>query len=597
MSTSTTKNLHNTSTSTSTRDCSESDAVKFIVVSGGVMSGLGKGITASSLGLLLKRCGFSITAIKVDPYLNCDAGTMSPFEHGECYVLDDGGETDLDLGNYERFIDINLTKAHSITTGNIYRHVLERERRGDYLGKTVQVVPHITDHIVERLLSAAQLPVDSQGTTPDICIIELGGTVGDIESRIFIEALRQLKQRCGSNMTTVHVSLVPCVESEQKTKPTQHSCTVLSTHGVHADFIACRCQRPLLDSTKRKIAAACNVHPDHVLSLHNATDIWKVPEIMRGQNVCEKIGHKLGLYIPHGKPDMSSWTKMVQLLDTSQSEVSIGIVAKYLNNNDTYLSLIRSLQHAAVQTKRKLRIVWIDAEKLEDDKSYSVFSDVDGILVPGGFGTRGVNGKLLAIEYARVNGVPFLGICLGMQLAVIESARNKLHWDSATSEEFISDTKMDAQSTTECNKSDSRPPVIVFMPEGSTTHFGGTMRVGSRQTRIQTKECISAGLYCPDHTVHERHRHRYEVNPNLIKELESTESGLRFVGKDADTGNRMEIVERSTSEHPFFVGCQFHPEYKSRPNRPAPLIYGFILAACAADKTAMKKKGGSLSKE
>lgn len=570
------------------------------------MSGLGKGITASSVGRLLKDCGWSVTAIKIDPYVNCDAGTMSPFEHGECFVLDDGGETDLDLGNYERFIDVNLTMENSITTGNVYKSVIDKERRGDFLGKTVQVIPHITGEILRRIRKAAETPVNDSQSKPDVCIIELGGTIGDIESMPFIEALRQLRQEHGS-MCIIHVSLVPTPAGEQKTKPTQHSVKLLSTYGLAADFIACRCDNPVELSTKKKIGHFCNIPPKHVLSLHNVSDIWKVPLLLHKQGMHTMLTDQLGLYLPHGKPDLREWRSLVDTLDQSTERVSIAIVGKYTGDvSDTYLSVCRALKHAAVHASRRLQIVWVNASDLviadgsqARDKAWRDVKEADGILVPGGFGVRGIKGKVAACEYARKAKKPFLGICLGFQVAVIEAARHLMLLPEASSTEFTKDTP---------------DPVVMFMPEGSTTQMGGTMRLGSRRTVFQEpawasedgsaaaaggagltvlppKMSMTQLLHGGVEGIDERHRHRYEVNPAYIERLEKV--GYHFVGKD-ESGMRMEVLELERQHHPFFIGVQFHPELKSRPGRPSPTFHGLLLAASGQLESFLKTQAKTI---
>lgn len=550
--------------------------MKYVVVSGGVVSGLGKGVTASSIGVLLKNCGFRVTSIKIDPYLNMDAGTMSPFEHGEVFVLDDGGEADLDLGNYERFLDVTLGKDNNITTGKIYQRVIEKERKGDYLGKTVQVVPHVTDEIQEWIQRVAHQPVDGRDGVPDVCVIELGGTVGDIESMPFVEALRQFQFRVGTdNMFLVHVSLVPVlgVVGEQKTKPTQHSVQVLRSLGLSPNMLACRCENPLEDSVREKLALFCHVPKEHVLTMHDVTNIWRVPLIMESQNAHAVILKALGL--PNANLlDLSIWrTTLAERWDSLTEPVCIAMVGKYTGLSDAYLSVIKSLQHACMDARLKLKLEWVEASLLEEatkekdpaqyEASWQKLKDAAGILVPGGFGNRGVQGKILAAEFARKNKVPYLGICLGMQIAVIEFARNVLGMTDANSTEFEPGTSQ---------------PAVVFMPEGSTTHKGGTMRLGARRTLLQTVNCISAKLYQQTEHLDERHRHRYEVNPDLVTKLEA--AGMLFVGRD-ETGQRMEILELADNppDHPFFVAAQFHPEFKSRPGKPSPLFLGFILAA------------------
>ncbi|KAL0435948.1 UNVERIFIED_CONTAM: CTP synthase [Sesamum radiatum] len=509
--------------------------MKYVLVTGGVVSGLGKGVTASSIGVVLKACGLRVTSIKIDPYLNTDAGTMSPFEHGEVFVLDDGGEVDLDLGNYERFLDLRLTRDNNITTGKIYQSVLEKERRGDYLGKTVQVVPHITDAIKNWIESVSAIPVDGKEGPADVCVIELGGTVGDIESMPFIEALRQLFFSVG-----------------EKTKPTQHSVRELRALGLTPHFLACR-----------------SAQVGNILNIHDVPNIWHIPLLLRNQNAHDAVLRHLDLLSVASPPNLQEWTNRAEIFDNLSNSVRIAMVGKYVGMADSYLSVVKALLHACIACSLKPEIDWIAASDLEDDSTTSApeaheiawrtLRNASCILVPGGFGDRGVKGMILAAKYARENRVPYLGICLGMQISVIEVARNVLGLERANSTEFDDQTPN---------------PVVIFMPEGSKTHMGSTMRLGSRRTLFQTPDCLTAKLYHSSEYVDERHRHRYEVNPDMVSILE--ESGLKFVGKD-ETGKRMEIVE--LADHPFYVGVQFHPEFKSRPGRPSPPFLGFILAA------------------
>ncbi|KAF3328579.1 CTP synthase isoform X1 [Carex littledalei] len=546
--------------------------MKYVLVTGGVVSGLGKGITASSIGVVLKACGLRVTCIKIDPYLNTDAGTMSPFEHGEVFVLDDGGEVDLDLGNYERFLDVKLTKDNNITTGKIYQHVINKERRGDYLGKTVQVVPHITDAIQEWIERVAGIPVDGKDGQPDVCMIELGGTIGDIESRPFIEALSQFSYRVGeNNFCLVHVSLIPVlsVVGEQKTKPTQHSIHRLRALGLTPNILACRSTMPLEDNVKEKLSKFCHVPTDSIISLFDVSDIWQIPILLREQKVHEAILKRLKPSSISSEPRLDEWIKRAQICDNLHESVRIAMVGKYTGLSDSYLSVLKDLLHASIACQRKLVVEWVPAPDLEEktkteqpdlhEKAWNLLKGADGVLVPGGFGERGVEGKILAAKYARENNVPFLGICLGMQTAVIEFARSVLHLEDANSTEFDENTSN---------------PCVIFMPEGSITHMGGTMRLGSRRTIFQDLDCLTAKLYGGVAYVDERHRHRYEVNPDMITELEK--AGLAFVGKD-ETGKRMEILELPS--HPYFVGVQFHPEYKSRPGKPSAPYLGLIAAS------------------
>ncbi|GMH02416.1 hypothetical protein Nepgr_004255 [Nepenthes gracilis] len=547
--------------------------MKYVLVTGGVVSGLGKGVTASSIGLILKACGLRVTAIKIDPYLNTDAGTMSPFEHGEVYVLDDGGEVDLDLGNYERFLDIKLTRDNNITTGKIYQSVIEKERRGDYLGKTVQVVPHVTDEIQQWIERVALIPVDGQEGPADVCVIELGGTIGDIESMPFIEALGQLSCRVGSgNFCLIHVSLVPVlnVVGEQKTKPTQHSVRGLRGLGLKPVILACRSTTALDENVKLKLSQFCHVPGENIITLYDVPNIWHIPLLLRDQKAHKAILKVLNLSsIQWKEPELEQWTVRTELADKFDEPVRVAMVGKYTGLSDSYLSVLKALFHASVTLHRKLVVDWVPASDLEDATrnenleghitAWNLLKSADAVLVPGGFGDRGVEGKILAAKYARENKVPYLGICLGMQTAVIEYARSVLGIQDANSTEFDPNT---------------RNPFVIFMPEGSKTHMGGTMRLGSRRTFFHVKDCKSMKLYGNANFVDERHRHRYEVNPDMVARLEN--AGLVFTGKD-ETGQRMEIVE--LPDHPFFVGVQFHPEFNSRPAKPSPPFLGLIAAA------------------
>ncbi|MDC0212347.1 CTP synthase (glutamine hydrolyzing) [Euryarchaeota archaeon] len=543
--------------------------MKYVVVTGGVLSGLGKGITASSIGVLLKSAGLRLTSVKIDPYLNSDAGTMSPFEHGEVFVLDDGGEVDLDLGNYERFLDVSLTRDNNITTGKVYANVIEKERRGDYLGKTVQVVPHITNEIQDWIERVAHVPADGSDDTPDACIIELGGTVGDIESAPFIEALRQFQFRVGQeNVCFVHVSLVPVMGpvGEQKTKPTQHTVKELRGLGIIPDILVCRSEKPLEDETRAKLAAFCHVGTDAVVSAHDVSNLYQIPISLYQQSVLMKVSNHLGFEVPDSLPLLDDWRAMADKVDQLEEEVNIAMVGKYTGLSDSYLSVIKALQHSAFAVDRKLVIDWIESTDLDPNdvtenhaEAWDILRAADGILVPGGFGSRGVEGKIAAANYARTNNVPYLGVCLGLQIATIEFCRNVLGLDGANSTEF---------------DEDSPNPAVVFMPEISKTHMGGTMRLGTKPTPFLVEDCKMRRLYGGSEHVDERHRHRYEVNPELIEKIE--DAGLKYVGKD-ETGQRCEIME--LEGHPYFVGTQYHPEFKSRPYRPSPPFLGLLMAA------------------
>jgi len=544
--------------------------MKYVVVSGGVVSGLGKGITASSIGTLLKCCGLSVTSIKIDPYLNIDAGTMSPYEHGEVYVLEDGGEVDLDLGNYERFMNIRLTKDHNITTGKVYEQVLTKERKGKYLGKTVQIIPHVTDCIQEWIERVAEMPVEKSGKSPDVCVIELGGTVGDIESSIFLEALRQFSFKSGrDNVCHVHVSLVPIMSSgEKKTKPTQHSIINLRASGLMPDLLVCRCEEEVEDAIKSKISMFSMVPYSNVISVHNVSNIYRVPSMLLEQNVPSIILNCLRINRTP-QPDMGSWNLLSDLTDKTSQEVIITIVGKYTGLEDSYISLNKAIKIACIYSQRKAVIEYVESSNLEHDKknqhrklydnAWASLKRADGILIPGGFGIRGIEGKVLAAQYARENKIPFLGICLGMQIMVMEYARNICDLEKANSSEFDKKTKH---------------PVVMFMPEIDQVKMGGTMRLGARICKVQ-KNSLAYYLYNKTQ-ITERHRHRYEVNPSYIKQLE--EAGLIFSGKD-EKGERMEITELPESMHPFYFGSQFHPEFTSRPHRPSPCFIGLARAS------------------
>ncbi|XP_064957695.1 uncharacterized protein LOC135608571 isoform X1 [Musa acuminata AAA Group] len=524
----------------------------------------------------------------LDPYLNTDAGTMSPFEHGEVFVLDDGGEVDLDLGNYERFLDIKLTRDNNITTGKIYQSVIDKERRGDYLGKTVQVVPHITDAIQEWIERVAMIPVDGKEGPADVCVIELGGTIGDIESMPFIEALGQFSYRVGpGNFCLVHVSLVPVLKAvgEPKTKPTQHSVRGLRGLGLTPNILACRSDKPLDINIKEKLSLFCHVPVANIINLHDVTNIWHIPLLLKEQKAHEALLKLLNLQGCAEEPMLEEWMGRAKLYDMLHKTVRIAMVGKYTGLSDSYLSVLKALLHASVACRRKLVVDWVPSSDLEEtaakeapeayDAAWRLLNGADGILVPGGFGDRGVQGKILAAKYARENKIPYLGICLGMQIAVIEFARSVMNLREANSMEFDPDTTA---------------PVVIFMPEGSKTHMGGTMRLGSRRTFFTVADCKSAKLYGKVSFVDERHRHRYEVNPDMVSEFEK--AGLAFVGKD-ETGKRMEIIELPS--HPYYVGVQFHPEFKSRPGKPSAVFLGLIAASCRQLDSWLQASNGQIS--
>ena len=524
---------------------------KFIFVTGGVMSGLGKGITAASTGRLLANAGFDVTAVKIDPYLNVDAGTMNPFEHGEVYVLKDGGEVDLDLGNYERFLDIDMTFDHNVTTGKVYQHVIENERAGEYLGKTVQIIPHITDDIKRRVREAA--------AGSDVCIVEVGGTVGDIEGMPFLEALRQFAhEEDAEDILFAHVTLVPYSKNgEQKTKPTQHSVKELRSIGLQPDIVVGRCADPLDSETREKIALFCDVPRDAVFSNPDVEDIYHVPLMVEDEGLDEYVMDHFDLTgeaLPEGERDREWRDRVTQ---ETTGEVTIALVGKY-GLEDAYISVHEALKHAGLEANVDVERKWIHAEQLADGHDDQL-SDVDGVVVPGGFGSRGTEGKIEAIRYARENDVPFLGLCLGFQMAVVEFARNVLGLAGAHSAELDEETPY---------------PVIDLLPEQKDLEeMGGTMRLGTHVTEIEPGT-IAHELY-EDTKCEERHRHRYEVNPDYIPDLE--DEGLVFSGT---SGKRMEILE--LPDHPYFLGTQFHPEFRSRPTRASPPFVGLLDAVCAA---------------
>lgn len=477
--------------------------MKYVVVSGGVISGIGKGVLASSTGMLLKTLGLKVTSIKIDPYMNIDAGTMSPLEHGECFVLDDGGETDLDLGNYERYLGITLSRDHNITTGKIYSHVISRERRGDYLGKTVQIVPHLTNAIQDWIQRVSKIPVDDTGLEPDVCIIESGGTVGDIESAPFVEALRQFQFEVGrENFALIHVSLVPVIHGEQKTKPTQAAIKDLRSLGLIPDMIACRCSEELNRSTIDKIAMFCHVGPEQVVNVHDVNSTYHVPLLLLKQHMIDYLHSRLKLgEVPltledkeRGSQLLTNWENMTKNLDDSDDVVKIALVGKYTNLKDSYLSVTKSLEHASMKCRRQLEILWVEASNLEPETqevdknkfhdSWNKLSSADGILVPGGFGTRGIEGMILAAKWARESGVPFLGVCLGLQVAAIEFARNVIGRPNSSSTEFLDETLLAPEDQ-----------VVIYMPEIDKEHMGGTMRLGLRPTIFQPNSEWST-FYC-----------------------------------------------------------------------------------------------------
>ena len=527
---------------------------KYVFVTGGVVSGLGKGITAASLGRLLKARGLKVTAQKLDPYLNVDPGTMNPVQHGEVFVTDDGAETDLDLGHYERFIDESLSQNSNLTSGRVYWNVISDERKGVYGGQTIQIIPHVTNEIKKTIRKNAECGAD-------VCLVEIGGTIGDIESQPFLEAIRQYSVDVGrENCVFIHVTLVPylAASDELKSKPTQHSVKEMLSIGIQPDIIVCRTEHPLTSDIKRKISLFCNVGVDCVIENNNCDILYAVPMMLKEQHMDEVVLKKLGIEAP--QQDLSDWECMLDALRNPQQTVKIAMVGKYVELHDSYISVNEALKHGGIETRSKVDINWIDSESLEADGADldEIFADVDGILVPGGFGSRGIEGKILACNYARTHGIPYLGICLGMQIAIIEFARNVLGLDGANSAEINPDTMY---------------PVIDILPEKkSITDLGGTLRLGEYPCKLN-KSSKAYELYSEE-TIYERHRHRYEVNNDYRDRL--LEGGMIFAGTSPDD-HIVEMVE--IPEHPWFVAGQFHPEFKSRPNRPHPLFRGFVTAA------------------
>ena len=530
---------------------------KYIFMTGGVVSGLGKGITAASLGRLLKSRGLKVTAQKLDPYLNVDPGTMNPVQHGEVFVTDDGAETDLDLGHYERFIDESLSQNSNLTSGRVYWKVITDERKGVYGGQTIQIIPHVTNEIKRSISRNAD-------TGADVCLVEIGGTVGDIESQPFLEAIRQFAVEAGrENCLFIHVTLVPylAASDELKSKPTQHSVKEMLSIGINPDIIVCRTEHPLTDEIKHKISLFCNVDPECVIENNNCDILYAVPIMLHQQHMDDVVIRKLGIDCP-GAPDLTDWQEMLDALRHPVQTVKIGLVGKYVELHDSYISVNEALKHGGIATHSAVDIHWIDSETLEGDDVDldAILGDMDGILVPGGFGSRGIEGKINACRYARTHGVPYLGICLGMQIAIIEFARDVLGMADANSAEID-------PSTTH--------PVIDILPEQKdVTDMGGTMRLGQYPCTLNP-ESKAYSLYGAS-MIYERHRHRYEVNNDYRPDL--LNGGMIFAGTSPDN-HIVEMVE--IPDHPWFVAGQFHPEFKSRPNRPHPLFRGFVTAAAA----------------
>ena len=536
---------------------------KYIFITGGVVSGLGKGITAASLGRLLKSRGLKVTAQKLDPYLNVDPGTMNPVQHGEVFVTDDGAETDLDLGHYERFIDESLSQNSNLTSGRVYWKVISDERKGVYGGQTIQIIPHVTNEIKRYISRNAE-------TGADVCLVEIGGTIGDIESQPFLEAIRQFAVEYGrENCVFIHVTLVPylAASDELKSKPTQHSVKEMLALGIQPDIIVCRTEHPLTDDIKNKIALFCNVSKECVIENNNCDILYAVPMMLKEQKMDEVVMKKLGIDAPN--QDLSDWEEMLYALRNPKQTVKIALVGKYVELHDSYISVNEALKHGGISTMSAVDIHWIDSESLEADDANldEILGDMDGILVPGGFGSRGIEGKILAANYARTHGIPYLGICLGMQIAIIEFARNVLNMQGANSAEINPETPF---------------PLIDILPEKKNiSDLGGTLRLGQYPCILNEKS-KSYQLY-GEKEIFERHRHRYEVNNDYRDSL--LQGGMIFAGTSPDN-HIVEMIE--LPDHPWFVACQFHPEFKSRPNKPHPLFRGFVTAA--AERMKNKKQ-------
>lgn len=544
----------------------------YIFITGGVVSSLGKGITSASLAAILEARGLKVTMLKLDPYINVDPGTMSPFQHGEVYVTDDGAETDLDLGHYERFIRTTMSSRNNFTAGRIYEEVIKKERRGDYLGATIQVIPHITDEIKARVVEGAG--------DADVALVEIGGTVGDIESQPFLEAVRQMKVELGSSQALfLHLTLVPYISTagETKTKPTQHSVRDLRSIGIQPDILVCRSDHEIPDSALRKIALFTNVELPAVVSLQDTATIYSAPLLLHATGLDEIIVKRFGLQCPPA--DLSEWERVVDAVLNPEGEITVAMVGKYMDLLDAYKSLIESMKHAGIQTRTRVRLRYIDSSSIETDGT-DVLDGVDAIIVPGGFGERGINGMIMTAEYARTRNIPYLGICLGLHIAVIDFARNVLGLSEAHSTEFNRNTP---------------DPVIGMITEwtnaaGGTelrdeqSDLGGTMRLGGQECRL-SEDSLVKDCYQQDVIV-ERHRHRFEVNNNYVAQLE--QNGMRFTGRSMD-GNLMEVVE--IPAHPWFLACQFHPEFTSTPRKGHPLFTGFVKAAIKHNQTAGKPAG------
>jgi CTP synthase len=541
-----------------------SNSTKYIFVTGGVTSSLGKGIISASLAKLLQARGHSVTIQKLDPYINIDPGTLNPYEHGECYVTNDGAETDLDLGHYERFLNVPTSQANNVTTGRIYQSVIDKERRGEFLGKTVQIIPHITDEIKHRI------QILGKSGEFDIVITEIGGTVGDIESLPYIESVRQMLWEKRSQCLVIHLTLVPYLQAagELKTKPTQHSVKQMLEVGVQPDILVCRTEHPLDDSIRRKIALFCNVGQDSVIESIDASSIYEVPILMQNEKLDQVVLDKLGLP-DNGAPDLNEWKDFLNRLQNPKKIVTIGLVGKYIELKDSYKSIAEAFEHAGATNECDVKVKWIHSEKLNADNVADQLKGLDGVLVAPGFGSRGIEGKITAVKYVRENKIPFLGICLGMQCAVIEYARNVLGWENAHS--------------TEISKMCEQPVIDLMEEQKSITNLGGTMRLGSYDCELSEDSHIFNAYQ--EKAIQERHRHRFEFNSKFLNDFES--NGMKATGKNPDTG-LVEVVE--VANHPWFVGAQFHPECKSTVEQPHPLFIGFVQAAIKQQEVVVGSK-------
>ncbi|MBP3771233.1 MAG: CTP synthase [Treponema sp.] len=534
---------------------------KFIFVTGGVVSGLGKGITAASLGRLLKCRGLKVVSQKLDPYMNIDPGTMSPFQHGEVFVTDDGAETDLDLGHYERFIDENLSKYSNLTSGRVYWNVMNKERNGDYLGETVQIIPHVTNEIKNFILKNAENGGED-GKTADVAIVEIGGTIGDIESQPFLEAIRQLSFEVGRrNCVFIHVCLVPYISGsdEFKSKPTQHSVKELMAVGIHPDIVVARCDKEIPSEIRKKIALFCNVAPDCVINNTTCKSLYEVPLMLHAQNMDDVVCRDLGLEKMADYTELADWSRMVEKIHARKGSIKIALVGKYVKLHDSYLSIVESLNHASFVLGKSVEIEWIDSDSVTDESAPDIFEGCNGIILPGGFGQRGIEGMICSCRYARTRKIPYFGICLGMQISVIEFARSCLGLSDANSREFD-----------EMGKN----PVIDLMKDQQGVIMGGTMRLGSYPCLVKDGTILKKA-YGSD-KISERHRHRYEFNNDYRQPMEK--AGLVISGTSPD-GKLVEAVELGKESHPFFVGVQFHPEFKSRPNNAGKLFVEFLRAS------------------